>query len=210
MQSTTPSQSMSPEMHLPSKHSYSVLEHFVALRNGVTVVTSGDRQAFVSSLRSRQSGTPSHTWSDSKQVPNGQRQELQLGADKIGTKANNKKQESAYCVSFNLPESVHTWAWKLELSFPPLFRFKTVTLWVRNKICTNIFNLCYWFKYLLMTLSMASKCCHIPSRVSTNGPLFEQSRSKMATAYQDKPSEQATLPDHLLCEWNKTIFLSNV
>ncbi len=32
MQSTTSSQSMSPGMHLPSKHSYSVLPHFVALR----------------------------------------------------------------------------------------------------------------------------------------------------------------------------------
>jgi hypothetical protein len=94
LQSTTPSQSMSPGMHWPSRHSYSVLSHFVALRNGVTVVTSGDRQAFVSSLRSRQSGTPSHTWSDSKQVPNGQRQELQLGAGKIGTKANKQKNQN--------------------------------------------------------------------------------------------------------------------
>lgn len=141
LQSTTPSQSMSPGMHLPSEHSYSFLAHFVALRNGVTVVTSGDRQAFVSSLRSRQSGTPSHTWSDSKQVPNGQRQELQLGAGKIGTIANKqKKTRISLLWRLILSKSVHTWAWKLELSFPPLFRFETATLCVNNRKCYRYFS----------------------------------------------------------------------
>ena len=201
LQSTTPSQSMSPGMHFPSKHSYSVVEHFVAFRNGVTVVTSGDLQASDSSLRSRQSETPSHTWSGSKQVPNGQRQELQLGTDKIGTKTNLKKWLTTI-KSHRYWNRSYTWTWKLELSFSPLFRFRTATL-CSNKKCLNILK--YGAadnKYLLIVLSMASKCCHIPSRESTKGPFLPQFRSKMATAYQVKPSEQATLPDHLSCKFN--------
>lgn len=99
-QSMIPSHNISPGIHLPSEHSYSWEAHFVVLTNGVTVDGLEPLQPSFSSLRSRQSGTSSHTSLASKQFPKGQRQVLHDGAGRISLQGVEQIDELDY--TYNL------------------------------------------------------------------------------------------------------------